>query len=135
MTGGQYKSRLRLLQYNAAKAAALQAAPTLEQEVAEKADDPTPQEEVAEVADNPLSQHEVAEAADERIFSNAIQEQIMRASIISKEHEHASWFWRGGFWDEVDYSSWYEEGPSPVTSPPSRAQSPGGFEGCAAAVV
>jgi len=50
---------------------------------------------------------------------------ILKASIKSQEHEEACWFWRGGFRDEVDYSTWDQDGPSPVASPPSRAHSPG----------
>ena len=54
-----------------------------------------------------------------------IEERIFKASIKSKEHEEACWFWRGGCRDEVDYSTWDQDGPSPVASPPSRADSPG----------
>ena len=54
-----------------------------------------------------------------------IEERIFKASIKSKEHEEACWFWRGGCRDEVDYSTWDQDGPSPVASPPCRADSPG----------
>ena len=53
-----------------------------------------------------------------------IEERIFKP-IISQEHEEACWFWRGGCRDEVDYSTWDQDGPSPVASPPCRADSPG----------
>ena len=109
MTGGQYKSRLRLLKYNAAKAATLQA-PAIQNTILQT---------------DTVLQQEFTKEADERMFRDAIGECISQASVLSDEREEACRFWRGGCTDEIDYSSWDQDCPSPVTSPPSRAHSPG----------
>ena len=73
MTGGQYKSRLRLLKYNAAKAAILQA-PAIQNTILQT---------------DTVLQQEVTKEADERMFRDAIGECISQASVSSDEREEA----------------------------------------------
>ena len=69
MTGGKLKSRLRLLEYNAAKAAALQA---------------------AILKDNPFCQQDAATMANDRVLRDAMEEQILKSGRKFKETESSS---------------------------------------------
>ena len=62
---------------------------------------------------------------DERIFKAAVVDGALARELEWRAGDSEMRFWRGGFADEVDLTTWDVDGPFPIASPPSRSPSPG----------